>query len=150
MRLGPEIGLQNFLKQKRKLLKRLKRKQKKIQNFVKNFHQNNSFWKFVFVTSHWLIFWEEQLRIKISGERESWERFYSSCPNFSILLWFIWCYILQLCIYRQRCKGRSRLLKQKLEPTSNFNKPKLIIKNQINQRPVCWTNMDFSSTIECD
>jgi hypothetical protein len=42
MRLGPEIGLQNFLKQKRKLLKRLKRKQKesKISSkiFIKIIH----------------------------------------------------------------------------------------------------------------
>jgi hypothetical protein len=33
----------------------------------------------------------------ISGERESWERFYSNCTNFSDSLWFIWCYSFLIC-----------------------------------------------------
>ncbi len=45
----------------------------------------------------WQFFSEEQLRIMISGERESWARFYANCPNFSNSLWSIWCYSFLLC-----------------------------------------------------
>ncbi len=47
------------------------------------------------------IFHGEQLRTMISRiiswERESWERFYANCPNFSNYLCFILCYSFLLC-----------------------------------------------------